>query len=64
MGACLVALLSHIQLALGQTAGSIDYATARLGRTLTAVKATGPIALDGNLDERSWRGAPADRCRQ
>ena len=41
-----------------QSQSPIDYATARLGRTLSAVKATGPIALDGSFDEPSWRDAP------
>ncbi|MEQ1909827.1 MAG: DUF5916 domain-containing protein, partial [Vicinamibacterales bacterium] len=41
-----------------QAQSPIDYATARLGRTLTAVKSTEPIALDGSLDEPSWQAAP------
>ncbi|MFN2446315.1 MAG: hypothetical protein ABR606_12145, partial [Vicinamibacterales bacterium] len=36
----------------------IDYATARLDRKLPAVRVTGPIALDGRLDEATWATAP------
>ena len=36
----------------------IDYATARLSRKLPAVRAVGPISLDGRLDEPSWMNAP------
>jgi hypothetical protein len=36
----------------------IDYDTARLERRLEAVRATGPLTLDGMLDEPSWAGAP------
>ena len=36
----------------------IDYETARRERRLPAKAATGPIALDGRLDEPSWAGAP------
>jgi hypothetical protein len=39
-------------------ASSIDYSTAHLDRRLNAVRAVGPIALDGRLDEASWSGAP------
>jgi hypothetical protein len=39
----------------------IDYATARLERRLPAVKATGPITLDGHLDEEAWAEAPVAR---
>lgn len=40
------------------SAASIDYSTARLERRLEAVRATGPITLDGALDEPSWADAP------
>ncbi|MBI3048476.1 MAG: carbohydrate binding family 9 domain-containing protein [Acidobacteria bacterium] len=40
------------------SAPPIDYDTARLERRLDAVRATGPIVLDGVLDEPSWRDAP------
>ena len=40
------------------TARAIDYGTARLDRILQAVRATGPIALDGVLDEPAWSAAP------
>jgi hypothetical protein len=36
----------------------IDYAKARLDRRLPATRATGPIELDGQLDEAAWLGAP------
>ena len=36
----------------------IDYAAARRDRKLPATQATGPIVLDGKLDEPSWAGAP------
>jgi hypothetical protein len=36
----------------------IDYNTARLDRKLSAVRATGPIVLDAQLDEPSWLAAP------
>jgi len=39
-------------------APGIDYETARRDRRLAATKATGPIALDGRLDESSWAAAP------
>jgi hypothetical protein len=39
-------------------ARAIDYGTAHLDRVLQAVRATGPIALDGALDEPAWRAAP------
>jgi hypothetical protein len=32
-------------------AGQIDYKTARIERTLPAVRAAGPIRIDGALDE-------------
>ena len=45
--------------AFAQTpAPSIDYATARLERRLIAVRASGPIAIDGALDETAWAQAP------
>ena len=36
----------------------IDYSTAHLERRLNAVRATGPVTLDGKLDEASWSAAP------
>lgn len=41
--------------------GSIDYDTARFDRRLVIVRADGPIALDGRLDEPSWSRAPVAR---
>ena len=38
--------------------GAIDYATARRDRVLQAVRAGGPITLDGTLDEPAWSAAP------
>ena len=37
---------------------TLDYSTAHLERRLNAVRATGPITLDGALDEAAWTGAP------
>jgi hypothetical protein len=37
---------------------TIDYARAREDRRLVATRASGPIALDGVLDEPSWSAAP------
>ena len=45
-------------LAQAQENRAIDYETARRDRRLPAKAATGPIALDGKLDEPSWAGAP------
>jgi hypothetical protein len=44
--------------AQAQGNGGIDYETARRERRLPAKEASGPIALDGKLDEASWVGAP------
>ena len=38
--------------------GGINYDTARNDRRLTATQASGPITLDGQLDEPSWAEAP------
>jgi Domain of unknown function (DUF5916)/Carbohydrate family 9 binding domain-like len=37
---------------------AIDYDTARLDRRLQALRAAGPITLDGALDEPAWSAAP------
>jgi hypothetical protein len=37
---------------------SIDYATARFARKLVAKRATGPITIDGVLNEPDWSDAP------
>ena len=50
-GAALPALAQDVEPAL-------DYDTARLERRLNAVRAAGPMTLDGTLDEPSWSGAP------
>src|SRR5258706_15816039 len=42
-------------------AGQIDYRTAHLERTLPAVRAAGPIRIDGALDEPDWAAAPTAR---
>src|SRR5262245_61328303 len=39
-------------------APSIDYKTARFSRKVEAVRAIGPINIDGKLDEDAWRDAP------
>ena len=36
----------------------IDYSTAHLERRLNAVRATGPVTLNGKLDEAAWSAAP------
>ena len=46
---------------LSGAAGQIDYKTARTERTLPAVRATGPIRIDGALDESDWARAPVAR---
>ena len=63
LAAVVFSVLSGVNPAQAQppSQGPIDYATARLERTLTAVKTSGPIALDGSLDEPSWRDAPVAR---
>ncbi len=41
------------------TAGQqIDYQTAHLERQLTAVRTSGPLTIDGVLDEADWNAAP------
>jgi hypothetical protein len=48
-----------------QTNGTPDYNTARHSRKLPATRASGPITLDGRLDEPAWAAAPvADRFIQ
>ena len=43
----------------GASAGAaVNYATARLERRLNAVRASGPITLDGLPDEAAWNDAP------
>ena len=44
--------------AASAAAQSIDYTTARFSRRVTAMRATGPIAVDGRLDDEAWRDAP------
>jgi hypothetical protein len=44
-----------------QSNGGIDYGTARHDRKLAATRATGPIELDGRLDELAWAAAPVAR---
>jgi hypothetical protein len=44
-----------------QTNGGVDYSTARFDRKLPATRASGPITLDGRLDEAAWEGAPIAR---
>jgi hypothetical protein len=39
-------------------AEKIDYTAAHLDRKLIAVRAAGPITLDGSLDESAWANAP------
>ena len=43
----------------GASAGAaINYSTARLERRLMAVRAAGPVTLDGLPDEAAWNDAP------
>jgi hypothetical protein len=43
----------------GASAGAaVNYSTARLERRLMAVRASGPITLDGLADEAAWNDAP------
>jgi hypothetical protein len=44
-----------------QTNGGVDYSTARFDRKVPATRASGPITLDGRLDEAAWQGAPIAR---
>src|SRR5690349_19019746 len=57
VGACAVAALL---LAPGPSfaQSSINYDTIHLDRRLTAVRASGPMMLDGALDEPAWSQAP------
>jgi len=59
-GATFLAALAASSAAFAQNTqnGAIDYDTARNDRRLKATKASGPIALDGRLDEGSWAAAP------
>ena len=41
-----------------QAQAAINYETARIERRLPAVRATGPLVLDGALDETAWATAP------
>ena len=44
--------------ALAQSGDGIDYATAHLDRKVLATRATGPISINGVLDEPAWANAP------
>ena len=57
----LIACLLCPALSAAQTNGGIDYGTARFDRKLPATRATGPITLDGRLDEATWTTAPVAR---
>src|SRR5262245_5142654 len=41
-----------------QSGDGIDYATAHLDRKVLATRATGPISINGILDEPAWVNAP------
>jgi hypothetical protein len=59
LGSLAVALsLALLPAPLLASGNPIDYNTARLDRKLTATRATGPIEIDGRLDEPSWAPAP------
>ncbi len=57
----LCACLLSPALIVAQTHESIDYNTARFDRKLPATRATGPVVLDGRLDEAAWADAPIAR---
>jgi len=62
----LIALLASLSLSVAvsvsaQSPPAIDYATAHFEKALTAARATGPITLDGSLDEPAWASAPVAR---
>ncbi len=42
----------------GLAVDRIDYSAVRATRRLPATRATGPIVIDGVLDEEAWRDAP------
>ncbi len=52
------ALSLPVRVVSAQSASDIDYGTARFERKLLATQATGPIVLDGKLDEPTWNSAP------
>lgn len=45
----------------GPSASAINYDTPRLEQRLQAVRATGPMTLDGALNEPAWQDAPVAR---
>ncbi len=53
---------SGVMWPLSGDAGQIDYKLARLERNLPAVRAAGPIRIDGSLDEPDWARAPMARA--
>ena len=56
---CVIVTLPWSVYSEAQSGPPIDYETARLERRLTAVRTKARIVLDGSLDERDWREAPA-----
>ena len=56
MGAAVWGVLVAAGGASGQT--PVDFETARFDRRLPAVRASGPIVVDGVVDEAEWAGAP------
>ena len=54
---CLAALAAARPV-VAQSGNDIDYETARLERNVVATRASGPISLDGSLDDPAWRDAP------
>ncbi len=42
----------------GAAAAQVDFETARLDKRIPAVRATGPIQIDGILSDEEWAGAP------
>jgi hypothetical protein len=52
------AMLLAAPAAHAQQAGDLDYARERAQRRLVATRASGPVSLDGMLDEPAWEQAP------
>src|SRR5262245_46836430 len=68
-GLAVAAILFSATVAGAQTAapagqarrGQSDFSSARASRRLTALRTTGPIVIDGVLEEHDWAEAPVAR---
>ena len=56
-----IAVIAASMPAFAQSGDGIDYATAHLDRKVLATRATGPISINGVLDEPAWANAPVAR---